>query len=175
MTNDLDCQAVLSNILFCLTYEPSGRLQGFDYRPRMCAKQKHFCILAYLFPIQRLLLVAPNYFPSHLLHRRQHALVLSQSGALHSFPTTCRAKSTLSSAVPTRFALLTMNKAHLWPGLKLVVQRSSPSRAPGQPHARIDSDGWTRSLIPRLSRLICARKFSPSPLIHSKRTPQVSS
>jgi hypothetical protein len=33
MANDLFRQAILSDILACLTYKPSGRLQEFDYGP----------------------------------------------------------------------------------------------------------------------------------------------
>jgi hypothetical protein len=47
MANDLGYQAVLSDILFCLTYQASGRLQDFDSEAGdVCEAPKNLRILA---------------------------------------------------------------------------------------------------------------------------------
>lgn len=89
MTNDLGCQAVLSDILFCLTYESSGiiarvRLQALDVceaktSPHLGVWQPGVLARTHTRRrIQRPLLVCvgalTKYFPSHLLQHRLHAL-----------------------------------------------------------------------------------------------------
>lgn len=142
MTNDLGCQAVLSDILFCLTYEPSGiiarvRLQALDVceaktSPHLGVGNPHppsdsaspFCALV------------PSRSTSRLIFCNIGCTLsrASQGGALHGSPTTCRA----SSAVPTRSQLwrnqpcphneVRIEQASLRPALRLALIEWPKSR-----------------------------------------------